>query len=339
MSETRKLQGIGKSLYVSLPKHWTRQMQLKPGDAVTLIQQSDGSMSIYPRVKGESSRQIILDIDAKESRQSLRRRITGAYVGGFDIIQLKAKERLTEEQHNIIREITEALFGLEVIEVTSNLVTIQCLLTKTLPIERTVQRIHSIIKSMFSETISALKEWDINLARGVAKRTRDVERLSLVTHRLLRSQILYPTERSPERSPIDCVDYLRALHGITEVAESVKKVAESFASGEQALPRSISEPLREICALVRNLYDWSIQALTSKDVPLANRVLDGKPGFENLWELCVRAEDKSEISSLTFSHAHLAIDNLKQMYAYAVEIAEIAIDRAEADMRICEGVS
>lgn len=331
MPETRKLQEIGKTLYVSLPKRWTRKMQLKRGDAVTLIQQSDGSVIIYPEFKEESSMQIIL-VDAKESRQSLRRRITGAYVDGFDIIQLKAKEKLTEEQHNIVREITEDLFGLEVIEIASNLVTIQCLLTKTLPIERTVQRIHNIIKSMFSETISALKEREINLARGVAKRMRDVERLSLVTHRLLRSQILHPTERSREMSPIDQVDYLRALHGITEIAESVKKIAESVVLSEQAPPRSISEPMRETCAHVRNLYDWSIQALTSKDVSLANRVLDGKPGFENLWEFCVRAEENSEISSLTFSHAHRIIDNLKQVYAYAVEIAEIAIDRAEADI-------
>ncbi len=69
----------------------------------------------------------------------------------------------------------------------------------------------------------------------------------------------------------------------------------------------------------------------SKDVPLANRVLDNKPTFENLWKLCIRAEERSEISSLTFSHAHRVIDNLKQMHAYAVEIAEIAIDRAEAE--------
>jgi len=32
---------------------------------------------------------------------------------------MKAEKRFTDEQHNIIREITEALFGLEVTEVVS----------------------------------------------------------------------------------------------------------------------------------------------------------------------------------------------------------------------------
>ena len=331
MPETRKIQEIGKSLYVSLPRDWTRQMQLKRGDVVTLIPQQDGSISVYPEVKEEEPRQIILDTD-EESEQSLRRRITGAYVDGFDIIQLRAENRFTDKQQDTIRKITEDLFGLEVVDAASNVVTIECLLKPTLPIEKTIHRINNIVKSMFDETVSALKEQDISLAKGVPRRIRDITRLSFVIYRALRSLILSPrlAERG-EMSLIDSVDYLRVLHRITGTAYSIKNTSESIVEmGERALPTSISEPLCETCALTQKLYNEAVQALMSKDIPLANRVLDVKPDFEKLWNLCLKANKNSEISSLTFSYAHRVIDSLKQMHTYAVEIAEIAIDRAEA---------
>ena len=332
MSETRKLQRIGgNTLYVSLPKRWTNKMQLKQGDKVTLIPQPDDSMYIHPTAKQKRPREIILEINAKDSRQSLKRGITAAYVDGFDIIKLKAEERLTEEQQDIIREIIDHLFGLELIEVTGNTITIQCLLKQTLPIEKTIQRIHNMILSMFSETISALKEQDVNLVKGLTRRMHDVKRLSLVTHRLLRSMILFP--RSAEQSKIsliDCADYLTILHKIAEIADNVNKISESVMTlGEQALPKSILEPLSQTCIPIQDLYDQSIRALLSKDIPLANRVLDSKLTLENLWKLCREADEKSEISSLALSYAYLLIDNLKQIQQYAAEIAEIAIDRAE----------
>jgi len=333
MSETRKLQRLGgTTLYVSLPKRWIDEAQLKQGDKVTLIPQPDGSISLYSKAKQKRPREIILEVNAKNSRQSLKRGITAAYVDGFEIIKLKAGDRLTEEQQEIIREVIDHLFGLEVIEVTGNMITVQCLLKQTLPIEKTIQRIHTIVLSMLSETISALKEQDVNLVKGLTRRMHDIKRLSLVTHRLLRSLILFP--RSIEQtdvSLIDSVDYLQVLHIITEIADNVNRISESvMALGEQALPKSILEPLCKTCIPMQELYDQSIRALLSKDISLANRVLDSRLNLENLWKLCIEADEKSEASSLALSYAHLLIDNLKQIQQYAVEIAEIAIDRAEA---------
>ena len=333
MSETRKLQRIGgNTLYVSLPKRWTKKMQLKQGDKVTLVPQPDGTIFIYSTAKQKKLREIILEVNAKDSRQSLKRGIIAAYVDGFDKIKLKAEERLTEEQQDTIRETIEDLFGLEVIEVTGNTITIQCLLAQTLPIEKTIQRIHNIILSMFTETVSALEKQDINLVKGLTRRMHDIKRLSLVTHRLLRSVIIFPrlAQQSKMRL-IDSADYLQVLHIIAEIAENVNKISESvMAIGEQALPKSILEPLHQTCIPIQDLYDQSIQALLSKDIQLSNRVLDSKLTLENLWKLCIEADEKSEISSVALSYAYLLIDNLKQIRQYAVEIAEIAIDRAEA---------
>ena len=336
MSETRKLQRIGgNTLYVSLPKRWTSRMQLKKGDKVTLTPQLDDSLFIYPTARKERPREILLEINATDSSQSLKRGIRAAYVDGFDIIKLKAEERLTEEIQDAIREIVDHLFGLEVIELTGNTITIQCLLKQTLPIEKTIQRIHNVILSMFHETVSALKSQDVTFAKSLARRMHDIKRLLLVTNRLLRSLILFPSSADhQEVSFIDCVDYLRILHIIAEIADNVNKISESvMALSEQALPESILRPLCQTCIPIQDLYDQAIQALLSKDISLANRVLDSKLTVENLWKLCIEADEHSKISCLALSHTYLLVDNLKQITRYAGEIAEIAIDQAEAGMK------
>ena len=336
MSETRKLQRIGgNTLYVSLPKRWTNKMQLKQGDKVTLVPQPDETMYIFPKAKQERPREIILEINAKDSKQALKREIIAAYVDGFDITKLRTEDRITEEQQDIIREIVDHLFGLELIEVTGNTITIQCLLKQDLPIEKTMQRIHNVILSMFSETISALKEQDINLVKGLARRMHDVKRLSLVTNRLLRSLIVFPRSgEQREVSLIDCVDYLRILHIIAEIADNVNNISKSATTlGEQALPRPILESLYQKCIPVKDLYDKSIRALLSKDIQLANHVLDSDLTLENLWNLCKKAYEESKISCLALSYSYLLIDYLKQIQQYAAEIAEIAIDRAEAEVK------
>lgn len=329
MSYTRKIQRIGQSLFVSLPKDWVERVQISQGDVATLIEQPDGSVAVYPEIKKEALKETSLDVDINESKRSLRRRIIGAYVDGFDLIKLRAAERLTTQQQDIIREITESLFGLEIIEVTSDSIAIQCLLAKTLPIEKTIHRIHNMIKSMFGEAISALRERNSKAAESAIKRTHDVKRLSLVVHRLLRSPLLFPTEREPEMKPIDIVDFLRVIDKTTEISGSVEKIAESVITPEQPFPGFVLEPLLKACAKVLQLYDWSMQALMSSDVPLANRVLDEKVelNVDDFWQI-VKAE-KMEPSGPMFSYVHRIIDSLKQIHTYSLEIAEIAIDRAE----------
>lgn len=331
MPYTRRLQRIGQSLFVSLPKAWVKQMQLSRGDTVVLVKQLDGSVALYPQAREETPKQITLGAELDESTRSLRRRITGAYVDGFDLIKLVSAVKFTDEQQDAIREITKDLFGLEIVELSSDSITIQCLLAKTLPIESMIQRIHTTTRSMFGETILSLREGNAKVAESVIKRTRDVKRLSLVVHRLLRSLILFPTERIQEMEPMDSVDFLRVIDRITEISGGVRKIAESVLTWEQSYSDSVLEKLLRTCSKAMNLYDWSMQALMSKDISLANRVLDEnlQPDFDDLWNLLLKAEQKARISAPTFSHIHRIMDNLEQIEVYSQEIAEIAIDRAE----------
>ena len=331
MSETRKIQKIGNTLYISIPKAWTDQLQLKHGEKVILVTQQDGSISIFPK-SDTQSREIPLYVNSKSSSQSLKRGIIAAYLDGFDTIEIRTETTFTEVQQDVIRETINSLFGLEVIEVTGNNIIIECLLKQKMPISKTINRIHNVISSMFTETISALEKQNLDLVKGLSRRTQDSKRLSLVTNRLLRSIILFPQpSQTEEITLIDCVDYLQILHITSEITQNLKKIAENINPLiDHEFPASITKLLVETSTGIKKLYNDSIQALLAKDIPLANNILDTSFNLANLWNLCMKESEKSEISSLTLANICLVIDSLEQIQAHTHEIANISIDRAEA---------
>jgi phosphate uptake regulator len=331
MSETRKIQKIGNTLYVSIPRSWTKQLQLKHGEKVTLVNK-DGSISIYPKTEETRSREITLSLNSKNSAQSIKRGVIAAYLDGFDTIAVKTETIFTEKQQDVIRETINNLFGLEVIEVTGNTIIIVCLLKQNMPINKTINRIHNIIMSMFNETISALEKQKVDQIKGLTRRTQDIKRLFLVTNRLLRSIILFPQPpQAEELTLIDCVDYLQILHITAEITENLKKLAENIIPLiDYHLPISIIELLVDLSTGIKELYDSAIQALLYKDIPRANNILDTSFDLANLWSLCLKVNKKNEISSLALANLRLIIDSLEHIQQHTHEIANISIDRAEA---------
>jgi len=331
LSYTRKIQKIGESFFVSLPKSWIERNSLSRGDTVTLVENSDGTLSLYGESKRREPKEITLIVEKDEPMRSLRRRLTGAYVDGFDLICLKTEDEFSDEQQDAIRRITEGLFGLEIVELSSQQIIIQCLLTRTIPIERMINGIHNTIKSMFTETISALEGGEPVKAQGVIRRTRYVKRLSLMVHRLLRSLIAFPNEGAEKIKPIDGVDFLRVIERITEISGAVRRIAESILMWKDVKEDFLREKLVDLCGKVLRLYDESIQALMRKDIWLANHVIDEKMElqFSEIWNFLLKAEQERLISVSSFPFLHRIIDNLERISIYTVEIAEIAIDHAE----------
>jgi phosphate uptake regulator len=331
MSETRKIQKIGNTLYVSIPKAWTDQLQLKHGKRVTLISKND-SITIYPRAEDTAPREITLRLDSNNSAQSIKRGIIAAYLDGFDAIEVTTETTFTEDQQDVIRETINSLFGLEVIDVTGDKMMIVCLLKQKMPINKTITRIHNVIMAMFNETISALEKNNLDLIKGLTRRSQDIKRLFLVTNRLLRSIILFPQpSQTEELTLIDCVDYLQILHITAEITENLKKIDENVLPLlDQPLPKSIMELLVETSTGVKELYDSSIQALLRKDIPLANNVLDTSFDLVNLWNMCLKENKKTKISSLALTNLRLIIDGLEHIQQHTHEIANVSIDRAEA---------
>ena len=327
MPYRRKLQRIGESVYISIPKKLVEELRLNQLNEVDVFPQPDGSITVYQENENKYL-ETILSIDISESKDALRRKIIGTYVDGYDIIRLKSEGKFSDEQRDTIRDETKNLFGLEVVEIASNSITLQCL-TEVMPIRKTIQSIHDMLSSIFGEIFSAFEERNSKTVENIIYRISDVKRLSLVVHRLLRRQIFFPSKRTSEMKTIDCVDFLRVIDKMTEISEEIKRIAKDIsAESEFLIPKNILETFLKSYLSVKNSYEISIQALMSKDVSMANSVLDEveKMNFDYLWKQLI---EEIRSSPSTFSYVHKILDSLQHIQKCTLNIAEIAIDLAE----------
>src|SRR5207302_11288124 len=94
--EGRKLQLTGGSTYVvSLPKHWVVDSGLKAGDTVFLETEPEGSVMIRPRpMERAHPRRRIFEEKGEERRDHLLRKLIGAYIGGFNYIEIRFRPEM-----------------------------------------------------------------------------------------------------------------------------------------------------------------------------------------------------------------------------------------------------
>src|ERR1700747_1772454 len=108
------------------------EMHLKAGDPVTIVRESNNSLSVIPKAKKtpNSANEVTAIILQNESGNSLKRKIVSMYLAGYNIMHLKSKTgRINPSQRDAVRELVRSnLVGTEIIGDASDLITIQVLL-------------------------------------------------------------------------------------------------------------------------------------------------------------------------------------------------------------------
>src|SRR6056297_1314673 len=153
MVETRKVQVTGGSTYtVSIPKEWATDNDVSAGSVVEFYPEGD-SLFLAPANEDERT-EGTLDVTDLEGDE-LTRAVMTMYVSGFDIITLESS-RITTDQRRTIRQATQSLVGLEVLEETRDTVVIRDLLDSAeLSIHTAVRRMRLISLSMLGDAIDA----------------------------------------------------------------------------------------------------------------------------------------------------------------------------------------
>src|SRR3989454_2345047 len=142
--EGRKLQLTGGSTYVvSLPKHWVVDFGLKAGDTVFLETEPQGSVMIRPRATERAHlRRRIFEEKGEGRRDHLLRKLIGAYIGGFDFIEIRFRPEMGPFVRRVAGDFSRLVIGPEVIEETRNSVVIQDLSdTAELSAEKCLRRV------------------------------------------------------------------------------------------------------------------------------------------------------------------------------------------------------
>ncbi len=327
--ETRKVQVTGGSTYtVSLPKEWATDNGVSAGTTVEFYDEGDLLLVTPQHEDGHTVG--TLDISDLDGDNELRRAVMTMYVSGFDVITLTTN-RMTASQRRTIRDATQGLVGLEVIEEMPKKMVLQDLLDSSeLSIENAIVRMRLVALTMLEDAVEALLTDDDELANDVIERDDDVDRLWYMTSRVFRTVLRNPTASEEVGFPREtCFDFQSSARQLERIADHATKIARlSLEVGE--IPEEAAQPLRELREEVARVPDTAMDALLADDPEMAVERASKARGYVDGIDERVREVDQKihEFEPQLAQVLGLVIDSLSRTADYGVNIAESALQKA-----------
>jgi phosphate uptake regulator len=331
--ETRKLQITGDSTFVlSLPKKWVTQMGLQKGSQVTLITQSDNSLSIIPEELRKASEPMdaVIGVEAGDNPESIMRKIISLYLVGYNAIYLREeKQRLTSAQRTTIKDlIRKKLVGTEIVADSHNELTMKVLLGYAeLPVQSALRRMSAIGSSMHKDALVALRELDKESAEDVIDRDDEVDRFNLYIIRQLKaavgdSNVLKGIGLSSER---ECLAYRLIAKFVERTADHAVEIARNINILKHPLDRELFGKFESAGLSAIAVFEESIESLFKQDFRFAESVVQRAKCIASL---------RKELLSSVFAETHLEdvssltlmIESIARAAEYASDIAEIVLN-------------
>jgi phosphate uptake regulator len=319
--ELRKIQKTrGGTFFVTLPKEWAVKNGINRGSVVSTSITSNGHLIIDPQYNLEPAPRIIV----LKPTPFLNREIIGKYLLGYDIIRVEAKDRITVEQRETIKETSSRLIGLEIIEEDYTKMVMQCLLEPSaLPPEKVLRREHLITSGMFNDALTALVEGDVQLAKNVIARDNEADRLYFLLVRILRTVIQNPgLNEKLEISPIDCLDYRLTASLVESVGDLSSQIADyaTHLNGKR-LDIEYSKPFSKLYKNIYESYNDALTAFLSRNISIAASVRNRKA---DITEMHLQADSICNTLPLDVAQNIISVNSLiNQIYDYSVDISDL----------------
>jgi phosphate uptake regulator len=263
----RRLQKIGSSILVSLPKEWVEANHLDKSIEVEL-ETSDNTISITAGKTERPSKEVVISYPLPQD-ENIVANITGAYLLGYDIIRIKAKTLIPGEDREKIRNSMRRLVGMEIVEEDSSNVNVQFLLdATTLNPQKILKRISSIALGMFNDISLSLISDDRSNLQTLAHRDDEVDRQYFLLVRLIRSTISdkrLATAFNLEN--IDVLDYRIAANILETTSDTLVEIANSLSN--TTLSKNDLKKIYELTKDIESIHQKSIDAFIEQNRSLA----------------------------------------------------------------------
>lgn len=328
--EGRKLQLAGGSTYlVSLPKRWVQDAGLKPGDTLFVDSESDGSVSVrHKQEERPPVRRKVFEEKGEEAREHLLRKLIGAYISGFGLIEIHFATDKGPFVRRVARDFCRLVIGPEVIEENRNVLVIQDLSDPSeLSAEKCLRRMHLIVRAMLEDSILSLQNGNGTLAHDVEQRDQDVDRLYwMVAKRYI----------APGQEPIGSNGHSHAaVHAHQLVAKLLERIGDHAVRIAGSYPvlcqrKGLDPKLASDFAAAKNsavaILDRAFNALIAGDMESANEAIDSLPQHQKIIdELLHRVATRKGEELLALG---VVVNSLSRTASYAADVAEQAINLA-----------
>ncbi len=327
--EIRRVQMTGGSSYViTLPKEWVKSSNIKKNDPLGLLIQSDGTLLITTKMTQDQAERVKeFNVSDVTNQTYLLRRLIGAYISGYNCIKIKSSKRMPPDIRVIVRRFTQTTIGQEVVEETDTSIILKDLLNPTeMPFDKTIKRMHIIVKSMHEDAMHALENSDRKLAEDVVSRDNDVDRLHWLVARqhniILRNVSLaekmnVTTEISSTFALISRIIERIGDHEV-RIAQNILKLVDNTANQE------IFDHIHSASDLALDIFNKSVGSFYKKDIKASNENIESVKRLESICEkINTLALQQKGVTAISVGYI---VESIRRIGEYAEDISETAIN-------------
>ncbi len=296
---TRRLQKIGSSILVSLPKEWIDANNLDKTNQVE-IETNQNNLSIRTQLSKRPSKEIEISYPLPKG-ESIVPTITGAYLLGYDIIKIVSKSPISITDRESVRGSMRRLVGMEIIDEDATNISVQFLLDETsVNPQNILKRMSSIALGMFTDVVSSLETGDKSNLETIANRDAEINRQYFLLVRLIRSTIMDTRLAGVfNLENIDILDYRIAANTLEIAGDTVVELAESLIKSN--LSKTELKKLHGFTKDMHEIQIKSIDSFISNDRSLAiNAITLQRNNFEKISKIRSSLENKKQISLALF---------------------------------------
>ena len=292
---TRRLQKIGSSILVSLPKEWVDANNLNKSNQVE-IETNQNNLSIRTQQSKRPSKEIEISYPLPKG-ESIVPTITGAYLLGFDLIKIVGKSPISISDRESVRGSMRRLVGMEIIDEDATKIAVQFLLDETsVNPQNILKRMSSIALGMFSDVVSSLQSGDKTNLETISNRDAEINRQYFLLVRLIRSTIMDTRLAGIfNLENIDILDYRIAANTLEIAGDTVVELSESLIKSN--LSKVELKKLHDFAKDIEEIQIKSIDSFISNNRTLAiNAITLQRNNFEKISKIRSSLESKKQIS-------------------------------------------
>ncbi|MDW0141663.1 MAG: phosphate uptake regulator PhoU [Nitrososphaeraceae archaeon] len=268
----RRLQKIGSSILMSLPAEWIKTLGLKKGDILSIENNDDKSITIFPTSNRNSQAKEIAIHLLDLSHEKLINQIYGAYLLGYDIIKIVGRTQIDFENREIIKKAMRNLIGLEIVDEDGLNMTIQFLLdAHSMNISKILKQMSSIVSGMHKDIVNAMKTRDSEIDLLVRGRDDEVNRQYFLIVRLIRTAMMdRRLASSLDLSNIDILDYRIAANHLENAGDFISRLSSQLSGFFDKIKY---EKIIEANYLILEMQEKSISGFITKDTEKSSHVV------------------------------------------------------------------
>jgi len=316
----RRLQRIGSSILVSLPKEWVDANNLDKSSQVE-IETGQDSISISANKETRPAKELVISYPLPKE-ENIVANITGAYLLGYDIIVINSKSIIPGKDREEIRNSMRRLVGMEIIEEDASHINMQFLLdASTLNPAKILKRMSSIALGMYDDVLNGLISNDKSNLQTLSKRDVEVNRQYFLLVRLIRSTLVDKRLSSAfNLENIDVLDYRVAANVLENAGDSIVELSEFILNF--SLSVEYSKKIYDVVKDFNKVAEKSINAFTKPDRLLAIEAISMHKHYEKKLSLLRTSLGNKTQIPLDFLDLIYMFERIAQSWADVADLVQ-----------------